>query len=220
VEIGRRSPPPWPLSSLPRILRLLPWLAGIAAAAALVLTPETAAATDPAQQAQLVQSLRQGGLVVLIRHAETAPGVGDPPGFRHDDCPTQRNLSDAGRAQASRLGQWFRQHGLEPTQVRASPWCRTRETAMLAFGRSVDWTALSNLIGDRSRQAEHAREVLDVIAKVEPPDLLVLVSHGVTISAFIDQYLQQGELVVVRPARRDTSGGRAGLEVVGRLKVP
>lgn len=48
--------------------------------------------------------LRQGGNIVLIRHAQTVPGIGDPPGFVLDDCRTQRNLSDAGRADAVRRG--------------------------------------------------------------------------------------------------------------------
>ena len=127
-----------------------------------------------------------------------------------DDCPTQRNLSEPGRAQARRIGQWFRQHGIEPTVIRASPWCRTRETAMLAFGRSEDWPALSNLLAGRSRQDERAKEVLDAIASIGAKDLPVLVSHGVTIDAFIGEYLQQGEMVVVRPARRAATAPSGG----------
>src|SRR5690606_13798973 len=135
---------------------------------------------------------------------------GDPPGFKLGDCSTQRNLSDDGRAQASRIGQWFKQRAIAPTVVRASPWCRTRETAMLAFERFEDWNALSNLLSDRSRQEEHARQVLEAIAGVGPKEVAVLVSHGVTINAFIGEYLRQGELVVIRPAsRRD---GRATLD--------
>jgi hypothetical protein len=34
----------------------------------------------------LWQLLKGGGQVVLIRHAATDPGVGDPPGMRLDDC--------------------------------------------------------------------------------------------------------------------------------------
>jgi hypothetical protein len=52
--------------------------------------------------------LEKGGQVVLIRHALTEPGTGDPPGFRPEDCATQRNLSDAGRAHARRIGDAFR----------------------------------------------------------------------------------------------------------------
>jgi phosphohistidine phosphatase SixA len=223
------------LSTLLGALVLLPWLVvpGLRPVQAQPASPAPAAGS--AEQDRLVQALRGGGLVVLIRHSATAPGVGDPPGFRMDDCPTQRNLIDAGRAQAERIGQWFRQHGIEPTSLRASPWCRTRETATLAFGRSDDWPALSNLLGDRSRQKEHAKEVLDAIARIGANDVLVLVSHGVTIDAFIGEYLQQGEMVVVRPARSATtaaSGSASGaaatshvdrgrqIEVVGRLLVP
>lgn len=222
------------------LLRLL-LLLSIVAAPGLVLAQRAQPVPAPgppelAQLAQLAHSLRQGGLVLLLRHAETEPGVGDPAGFRADDCPTQRNLNEAGRAQARRLGQWFRQHGIAPTRVLTSPWCRTRETASLAFGGAADWVPLSNLIADRSRQAEHAREVRDAIARVGPQDLVVLVSHGVTIDAFVGEYLRQGELVIIRPApaaaaaRRGPAGAtpdtRAephdghAVETVGRLMVP
>jgi phosphohistidine phosphatase SixA len=223
------------LSTLLGVLVLLQWLVvpGLRPVQAQPALPAPAAGS--AEQDRLVQALRGGGVVVLMRHSATVPGIGDPPGFRMDDCPTQRNLSDAGRAQAQRIGQWFRQHGIEPTILRASPWCRTRETAMLAFGRSEDWPALSNLLRDRSRQDEHAKEVLDSIARIGARDLHVLVSHGVTIDAFIGEYLQQGEMVVVRPGRSAAtaaSGGPPGaaatgkvdegrrIQVVGRLLIP
>ena len=54
--------------------------------------------------AALLQALRAGGVAVLVRHAQTVPGAGDPPGFRFEDCATQRNLSEPGRAQAQRFG--------------------------------------------------------------------------------------------------------------------
>ena len=56
--------------------------------------------------------LRQGGHVVLIRHAVTDPGVGDPPGFKLDDCATQRNLSAAGKLEAERLGAAMKARGV------------------------------------------------------------------------------------------------------------
>ena len=77
--------------------------------------------------------LRSGGVVLAFRHA-MAPGTFDPPGFVLEDCRTQRNLSDEGRAQAARIGQWFREQGLTPARVRSSPWCRCLDTARIAFG--------------------------------------------------------------------------------------
>ena len=39
----------------------------------------------------LWSTLAKGGNLVLIRHGLTSPGVGDPPGYRVDDCASQRN---------------------------------------------------------------------------------------------------------------------------------
>src|SRR3712207_235855 len=59
------------------------------------------AATQPeTKDAALWRLLEAGGQVVLMRPATTTPGIGDPPNFKLGDCSTQRNLSDAGRAQA------------------------------------------------------------------------------------------------------------------------
>ena len=59
--------------------------------------------------------LQSGGQVVVMRHAATEPGVGDPPGFRLDDCRTQRNLSAAGREEARRITHGT--HGERPWAV-------------------------------------------------------------------------------------------------------
>ncbi len=176
-----------------------------------------AAGADDAAVESLVAALREGGVVVLIRHSVTDPGAGDPPGFKHDDCPTQRNLSEPGREQARRLGEWFRTRGIVPSSVRASPWCRTRETARLAFGRSADWTALSNLYTEPGGRQEQTRQVRTAISAVGKGEVDVLVSHGVSIRAFVDVYPAQGEMVVVRPSGR---AGDDGIEVVGRLLLP
>ena len=50
------------------------------------------------------KALRAGGHVALMRHADAPGGVGDPPGFRVDDCATQRNLSEKGRVDAEKIG--------------------------------------------------------------------------------------------------------------------
>ena len=50
----------------------------------------------------------------------------DPPDARLDDCTTQRNLDEAGRAQAARIGQAFRKNGIVVGRVRSSPRCRCR----------------------------------------------------------------------------------------------
>ena len=103
------------------------------------LSPLSGAAPSDAA----VAALREGGAVLAMRHA-LAPGTFDPPGFTLGNCATQRNLSDEGRAQARRAGQWFERQGLKPARVRASPWCRCTETARLAFGATETWPALGS----------------------------------------------------------------------------
>ena len=82
------------------------------------------APADPAWAA-----LRAGGAVVVLRHAQTVPGIGDPPGFRLQDCSTQRNLSEEGRQQARRLGETLRRAGVKVDEVLSSRWCRCLDTA-------------------------------------------------------------------------------------------
>jgi broad specificity phosphatase PhoE len=181
------------------------WLAGHGAARA-------------ADEAVLA-ALRTGGVAVLLRHSATTPGVSDPPEFKLGDCSTQRNLNDEGRAQAQRLGEWFRARGAVPTAVRHSPWCRTRETAELAFGRSSEWVALSSPYQDRSSFDGQVADVRAYVAALKPGERPVLVTHGATITAIVDTSLpRQGEAVLVR-ARRDAAG-RIEVQEIGRIDVP
>lgn len=100
-------------------------------------------AARAASEADIAARLAAGGVVIAFRHA-LAPGTYDPPGFRLGDCGTQRNLNDEGRAQAQRIGAWFRAKRLEPSAVRSSPWCRCVDTARLAFDRAETWAALGS----------------------------------------------------------------------------
>ena len=126
----------------------------LAAAAAVVLAPAVAARTDP------WAALQAGGVAILLRHAQTEPGVGDPPGFRIGDCSTQRNLSDDGRRQARRIGEALAARRVRIDHVLSSQWCRCLETARLAFpGRPVEpWPALNSFFDDRSTEPRQTRE--------------------------------------------------------------
>lgn len=155
--------------------------------------------------------------VALIRHGEAPGPAGDPPGFRLDDCATQRNLSDAGRAQAAALGETIRRHAIAIGRVFSSQWCRTRETAaLLALGPVEPLPVLDNLFGRRDAAADQTRAVRAVIAAWRGPGALVMVTHGVNILPFAGFNPAEAELVVVEP--RPESGD--GLRVVGRIPPP
>lgn len=139
--------------------------------------------------------LRRGGLVVAFRHA-LAPGTFDPPGFRLGDCSTQRNLSDEGRAQARRIGDWFRARGLQPARVRSSPWCRCVDTAQLAFGDAEPWPALGSPHGaaeaTNAKSLAELRSALDAAAR-SPGRFEAWVTHAFVLSALAGTGTSSGE---------------------------
>ncbi len=151
--------------------------------------------------------LKEGGQVVLVRHTVTTPGAGDPPGMRLDDCSSQRNLSDEGRAHARRIGEEFRRRGVPVARVLSSPWCRCLETARLAFGSAEVSSALSNLFGRHEKREAQVRQMREIVKQAPGDGNLVLVTHGSTILALTGVSPGTGEMVIVTP----------GAEVVGRL---
>ena len=177
---------------------------GLVGATALGMATRWASAAD---DSDFWRQWRAGGCVVLMRHATTEPGTGDPPEFRLGDCRTQRNLSDEGRAQARRVGQAFAAQGAAAPTVRSSAWCRCTETAQLAFGAHSVWPAINSFFQGDAGPAQ-TREVLQALATHRGPGNLVLVTHQVNISALTGEYPAMGELFLTRPPATD-----------GRLKV-
>ena len=171
----------------------------------LLACPATAADSD------LWALLRAGGQVVVMRHAVTTPGVGDPPGFRLEDCSTQRNLTEAGRDEARRVGAAFRERGVPVGDVRSSRWCRCLETARLAFGRVEPWEPLDSIFDDTGQEPERTRAVRALAGTRPAGGNLVLVTHAVNIRALTGISPAPAELVVLTP----DGGGR--FRVAGRL---
>jgi broad specificity phosphatase PhoE len=147
---------------------------------------------QPAHASTLADVLRQGG-VLLLRHAATEPGIGDPEGFRLGQCQTQRNLSAQGRMQAQGIGAWFRQQGLQPTAVYSSQWCRCQDTARLAFGSYQDWPALNSTFAGQGNHAEQMRLVRQRLLQLPAQALEVWVTHQVIMSGLTGVYPAVGE---------------------------
>ena len=186
---------------LPANLRTILWLVLMAW---LVPVPVKAG------EAEAWAHLRAGG-VVLFRHAN-APGIGDPPGFRLGDCATQRNLGAAGREQAIRIGNRLRSERVSVTSVLSSQWCRTLETAQLAFpGIAQTDAAFNSFFGDRDRESETTARARLLIQRWRGPGTLAIFTHDVNIRALTGIGPADGEGIVLRL-------GAQGYEVVGRLQ--
>lgn len=211
-----RGPPIAPAAGPPAGgLRTRPSLAcvvaGLLTAAASLLGAgcgDDEQATAPATQ-PIVRTLQAGGHTLLMRHALSDATVGRQELLR--SCATQRNLTIAGREQARAIGRAIRALRIPIGQVRASPLCRTRDTARLAFGRAtldrmlVNTGILGTLADDRRRG-----RALRALVRQPPPEgeNTVLVTHTPNIlAASAEDDVGEGETLVL---------GRAG-RIVGRI---
>lgn len=182
--------------------------------AGLALPLLARAATDEA----LWSLLRQGGQIVLVRHAQTTPGVGDPSGMRLDDCATQRNLSEEGRRDAQWLGATLRRQGVSAHRLLSSPWCRCVETARLAFERVPQVSeALGNLFDRPEREPAQTQALKRLVADAArtssgAPGNVFMFTHGSTISALLGVTPATSEMVILTP-------GPDGFSVAGRLSL-
>lgn len=168
------------------------WLTSLSAQGALALLP-TLVAASPA----LIPVLRAGSCVVMMRHAITDAGVGDPPNFDLDQCSTQRNLSEEGRAQARRIGQWFKAQGLQPRSVQTSPWCRCKDTAELAFGKYTELPALASTFDNRKDQDAQTKALRTRLGFLPAGQFEVWVTHQVNITALTGESTSMGEALVI-----------------------
>jgi phosphohistidine phosphatase SixA len=183
----------------------------------LMVTPGLAA--DDSTEAWT--ALVKGGHVAVIRHGNAPPGYGgDPPGFRFDDCKTQRNLDDIGREQARALGEAFRKHGVRVDRILASPVCRCLETGQLMAVGSVEtsWA----LLPDTGSRAIRVVQLEEMVSSWRGPGTLVLVTHGIAVGRLTGFSLEQAETLVLQPTPEKLPAGhlpRGGC-LVGRIAPP
>ena len=174
----------------------------------------TEAGADATAKPALTRALQAGGLVLVLRHTATDFSKPDEDPVDLTDCATQRNLSQQGRADARAIGRGMRRLNLRVSAVLTSAFCRTRETARLAFARATVTPALLNTItaahDARWRaQIRAARRLLGT--KPATGTITVLVTHGVVVSDAPGLTLVEGETLVLRPI------GASRFRLLGRI---
>ncbi len=171
-----------------------------------------AIADGSSKGAAMIADLKAGGHVLMIRHA-LAPGTGDPANFNIGDCSTQRNLDDRGRQQASAIGNWLRKKGITSARVYSSQWCRCLETAkLLRMGPVTELPALNSFYELTQNREPNLRALNEFIAEQDPyGNLIILVTHLVTVSAIADVMVSSGEGVLLKLNQQGS------YEMVGRL---
>ena len=145
----------------------------------------------------LIQSLKEGGKIIFIRHAY-APGGGDPDNFDVKDCSTQRNLNNEGISQSKLIGEFFVKNKIQIDQVLSSEWCRCKDTAKYAFKNFKTFNALNSFFSSKFAQNEdkQIKDLKNFIQNWKSEKNLVLVTHYVVISSMLNMAVGSGEIVI------------------------
>ena len=150
---------------------------------------------------ELSELLKKSDHVLLMRHA-LAPGIGDPAGYKLQDCKSQRNLDTTGRAQAQKTGQWLRAQGVGSALLFTSAWCRCKETAEnLAFGTPVLEASLNSFFDDMRQGPQSNLNLQKFIGnqlKTKGEKALILVTHHVNIAEFMGENVGSGDMVLAK----------------------
>lgn len=158
-------------------------------------------ATGADASEDLWAALQEGGKVVLMRHAPVESGVDNGSSLVRDpSCRRERNLSALGKRNAQEIGSRFAKHRVSVSQVLYSPFCRTAETAQLAFGKASPASYLSLLEILTTDEAERQTlELSQVIGSHSDNGNLVLVTHEPNISPISFELVKHLDLLIIEP---------------------
>jgi phosphohistidine phosphatase SixA len=116
----------------------------------------------------LAQTLRAGGLNILVRHGATFTNQADTDPFHLADVSKQRNLNDKGKELARAFGAAIRSAGVPIGEVYTSEFNRGYETAVLAGFTDIEKTAdLSEggLVATPDENSRRAKALIALLAK-------------------------------------------------------
>jgi len=145
----------------------------------------------------LVDKLKEGGKIIMIRHAY-APGTGDPDNFLIEDCSTQRNLSKKGINQSKKIGNFFKENKILIDNVLSSEWCRCKDTAFYAFQNFKTNSFLNSFFSPRFQNNKNKQiiQLRNYIKEWTGKNNLILITHYVVINEILNESLDSGEIII------------------------
>ena len=159
----------------------------------------------------LIQELQNGGKIIYMRHATTKTDWADQASaeLSLDDCSTQRELSTAGKLQATQIGNSLRNHKVPIGRVISSEYCRAIDTAQLSFGEYETNKALNFLPCEvctgRDNEIYRQRLLPLLSQSVDQEQNLVLVGHDDPFEAVTGIYPEpMGILFIIEPKEKQT----------------
>jgi broad specificity phosphatase PhoE len=160
-----------------------------------------------ADDKDIAQALRSGGLVILVRHGATFPDQADTDPLNFDNIATQRNLNDQGKALAKAFGESLRQAGVPVGKVYTSKYNRAYETAVLAGFKDIEKTAditeggLVVSPNENARRVAALRKMLGTLPAAGTNTVLITHQPNIIAALGKDWFdVKEGEASIFRPA--------------------
>jgi broad specificity phosphatase PhoE len=159
-----------------------------------------------ADDKDLAQALRAGGLVIVVRHGATFPDQADTDPLNFDNIAAQRNLNDKGKALAKTFGDALRQARVPVGKVYTSKFNRAYETAVIAGFTNIEKTAdlteggLVVSPNENNRRVEAFRKLLGTAP--QPGTNTILITHKPNIVDGLGKDwfdVKEGEASLFRP---------------------
>jgi len=141
---------------------------------------------------------QEGNKIILIRHA-SAPGGGDPEGFKINDCRTQRNLDQTGIEQSKNIGQLFKKKNIPVDKVLTSQWCRCQDTAKYAFKKYEVFSGLNSIFQKPFdlNEEKQIKEIKEYVKKWKSNGgNLIMITHYSIITKVTNSTPSSGEIVI------------------------
>lgn len=169
----------------------------------------------------LIKALQEGGYLLYFRHGET---IGqDQSHVDFNDCKTQKNLTITGKEQARWIGVFFSQHKI-PTNppILVSPYCRTRETAEIAFGKQnikvVPFLANIEYLRSEKITQQEEQDIIEKLNKIfEIPvhqgTNKIIIGHTFSPDKVLGEIPYMG-MVIIKP-----NGVGRGYKIVKKLSI-
>ena len=154
----------------------------------------------------LVQELRAGGFVIVVRHGATFPDQADTDPFNFDNIAAQRNLNDKGKTLAKAFGDALFRAGVPVGKVFTSKYNRAYETAVIAGFKDIEKTTdlteggLVVSPNENSRRSEAFRKLLGTAPA--PGTNTILITHKPNIIDALGKEwfdVKEGEASLFRP---------------------
>jgi phosphohistidine phosphatase SixA len=166
----------------------------------------------------LVDTLRKGGYVFILRHTSSPREAPNPETANADNTGLERQLDAEGRTGAAAMGKALRDLKIPIGDVFTSPTYRARETVKLAQLGAP--TSVAEL-GDSGQSMQGVTEAQAAwlrtrVTQVPRTGNTIIITHMPNLARAFPEWgagVAEGETVILRPDAKN------GTTVVGRIKI-